>query len=336
MSQETTSMKPQKKSVSKKYNYAACIQGPGKIGWEKIPLREPRGDEVRIKLQGCGICASNIPLWQGREWFEYPIEPGNPGHEGWGVVDAIGERVEKVEVGQRVSAISFNAFAQYDYASQDAVVKLPSRFDDKPFPGEPLGCAVNIYSGSRIQKGDTVAIIGMGFLGVLLTQLASADGADVIAISRRASSLRAAKDNGAGHAVKMDDHYRIIQEVNNITGGKGCDCVIEAVGLQWPLDLAADITAQQGRLVIAGYHQDGLRKVNMQTWNWRAFDIVNAHVRNVGTYVKGMQEAVNAISNGRLNPFPLLTHEFSFDEIDKALDASIDKPQGYIKGVICI
>ncbi|MFW5774857.1 MAG: MDR/zinc-dependent alcohol dehydrogenase-like family protein [Chitinivibrionales bacterium] len=299
-------------------------------------MRKPVGNEVRIRMQGCGICASNIPLWQGREWFEYPIAPGNPGHEGWGVVDALGAQVQNVKIGQRVSAISFNAFAQYDYAPEDSVVVLPSELDDKPFPGEPLACAINIYAKSKIKKGDTVAVIGVGFLGALLTQLASADGAEVIAISRRPTSLQTAQTCGAHHTVPMDDHFKIVDTVNSITSGRGCDCVIEAVGAQWPLDLAADITAEQGRLVIAGYHQDGLRHVNMQIWNWRAFDIVNAHVRDPRVYVDGMQKAVDAAMEQRIDPFSLITHEFSLDELAQGLNASIQRPQGYIKGVIKI
>ncbi|MFW6255123.1 MAG: zinc-binding dehydrogenase, partial [Chitinivibrionales bacterium] len=189
---------------------------------------------------------------------------------------------------------------------------------------------------SKIKAGDTVAIIGIGFLGALLTQVAVCDGARVIAISRKPFSLRVAKNCGADHTIKMDDHYRILDEIKAITSGEGCDCVIEATGAQWPLDLAADIAAEEGRLVIAGYHQDGLRNVNMQTWNWRAFDVVNAHVRNSDAYVRGIQDAVKAVLDGKIDPFPLFTHEFSLEQLDKGLNASIQKPDGYIKGVVKI
>ena len=78
----------------------------------------------------------------------------------------------------------------------------------------------------------------------------------------------------------MHDHWQIIERVRELTGGTFCDRVIEAVGKQWPLDLAAELTREGGRLVIAGYHQDGPRQVNMQLWNWRGFDVVNAHERD--------------------------------------------------------
>ena len=87
---------------------------------------------------------------------------------------------------------------------------------------------------------------------------------------------------GAAETIPMHDHWQIIERVRELTGGTFCDRVIEAVGKQWPLDLAAELTREGGRLVIAGYHQDGPRQVNMQLWNWRGFDVANAHERDPG------------------------------------------------------
>ena len=96
----------------------------------------------------------------------------------------------------------------------------------------------------------------------------------------------------------MDDHWRIIEAVKALTGGRFCERVIEATGKQWPLDLAAELTAERGRLVIAGYHQDGPRQVNMQLWNWRGLDVINAHERDPAIYVHGVRAAVAAVAGG--------------------------------------
>src|SRR5215210_5469520 len=93
---------------------AAVIVTPQKVEITDVTLPAPGPTQVRIKMQGCGLCASNIPVWQGREWFSYPVAAGNPGHEGWGIVDAIGEDVTTVKVGERVAAITYNAYAEYD------------------------------------------------------------------------------------------------------------------------------------------------------------------------------------------------------------------------------
>jgi D-arabinose 1-dehydrogenase-like Zn-dependent alcohol dehydrogenase len=112
-----------------------------------------------------------------------PTERGSLGHEGWGFIDAVGEGVEGLAAGDRVPAPSYKSCAEYDIAEADAVVKLPESLAGQPFPGEPLGCAMNIFERSDIKAGQTVAIVGIGFLGALLTRLAADAGARVIAIS---------------------------------------------------------------------------------------------------------------------------------------------------------
>jgi len=110
--------------------------------------------------------------------------------------------------------------------------------------------------------------------------------------------------------------------------------VIEATGLQAPLDLAGEITAERGRLIIAGYHQDGLRQVNMQLWNWRGFDVVNAHERDPRLYVQGMAEAAAAVALGQLDPSPLYTHRFALDELPTALNHMRDRTDGFLKALV--
>src|SRR4051812_2152373 len=154
---------------------------------DDVPVPDPAADEIRVRLEGCGVCASNVPPWEGREWFTYPLAPGQLGHEGWGIVDPVGSRVSGLRAGERVAFLSNHAYAEYDVANADAVVALPRQLDDHPFPGEPLGCAMNIYGACAIERGQTVAIVGAGFLGALLTRLLSAAGATVFALSRRVS-----------------------------------------------------------------------------------------------------------------------------------------------------
>ncbi|RYG41548.1 L-iditol 2-dehydrogenase, partial [bacterium] len=268
------------------------------------------------------------------EWFNYPMEPGGLGHEGWGVVDALGEGVTGFEAGERVAFLSFHSYAEYDVADVGSVVKLPVGMEGVPLPGEPLGCAVNIFRRSHVKSGDTVAIVGIGFLGALLVQLCKSAGARVIAIARKEEVLDLARRMGADETIPMDDHWQIIEKVKALTDGKGCDVVIEAVGKQWPLDLAAELTKEMGRLVIAGYHQDGLRNVNMQLWNWRGLEVTNAHEREPEMYRKGIEEAVAAVDSGRLDPSPLYTHRFRLEELGTALDMTKDRPSGFMKALV--
>jgi len=313
---------------------AAVVTGPGEMRIETVPLPDPGRGQVRIRLEGCGVCASNLGPWAGPDWMRFPTEPGALGHEGWGFVDAVGEGVTGLRRGDRVAALSYKAYAEYDIADAHAVVRLPDALAGQPFPGEPLGCAMNVFRRSEISAGETVAIVGIGFLGAILTRLASDAGARVIAISRRPFSLDVARRMGAAETLPMDDHVAIVERVRELTRGELCERVIEAAGKQWPLDLAAELARERGRLIIAGYHQDGPRQVNMQLWNWRGLDVVNAHERDPEVYLAGMRRAVEAVASGRLDPAPLYTHAFPLERLGDALDMTRDRPDGFVKALV--
>ena len=313
---------------------AAVLTGAGKLKIDEVALPQPGPGQVRIRLEGCGVCASNLTPWEGPEWMQFPTDPGALGHEGWGTVDALGEGVDGLNLRDRVGGLSGHAYAQYDVANASEIVKIPELLKDLALPLEPFGCAFNIFRRSDIQAGQTVAIIGIGFLGAILVKLASDAGARVIAISRRQESLDLAIRMGAAETIPMADHWEIIERVRELTGGSFCDRVIEAVGKQWPLDLAAELTREGGRLIIAGYHQDGPRQVNMQLWNWRGFDVVNAHERDPQVSVRGMREAVDAIERGTIDPTLVITHEYPLERLDEALNATRDRPGNFVKAVV--
>lgn len=313
---------------------AAVLTGPGQMVVAPHPVPEPGPGQLRIRLEGCGVCASNLTPWSGPEWMQYPGEAGGLGHEGWGVVDAIGDGAAGFALGDRVAALSYHSYAEFDLVDADKAVKLPPELAGQPFPGEPLGCAFNIFRRADIEAGQTVAIVGIGFLGALLTRLATDAGARVIAISRRPESLQLAREMGAAETVPMDDHQAIIDRVKALTDGRFCARAIEAVGKQWPLDLATELTAERGKLIVAGYHQDGPRQVNMWLWNWRGIDVINAHERDPAVYIAGIREAVAAVASGRLDPRPLYTDRFPLEQLDRALDATRDRPGGFVKALV--
>ena len=138
---------------------AAVIVAPNKIELREIEIPEPNANEVRVRLESCSVCASNLEVWAGQPWFEYPLAPGAPGHEGWGIIDALGENATEFAIGDRVAFLSGNAYAECDIADKNQIVKLTAALDGKPFPGEPLGCAMNIFRRSEIKAGQTASRI---------------------------------------------------------------------------------------------------------------------------------------------------------------------------------
>jgi threonine dehydrogenase-like Zn-dependent dehydrogenase len=247
-------------------------------------------------------------------------------------VDALGDGVESLAVGARVALLSDHAFADYDTAPASSVVPLPPELDGAPVPGEALGCAMNVFRRSDVRPGHDVAVIGVGFLGALLVQLASRTGARVFAVSRRGFAREVARACGAAETLPMDGGTAAA--ILEATEGRRCDRVIEAVGHQTGIDLGTALTAEGGRLVIAGYHQDGPRQVDMQTWNWRGIDVVNAHERKPEVYVEGMRLAFEAVRSGAMDHRPLVTHRFELSALGDALDALRSRPDSFLKAVV--
>jgi threonine dehydrogenase-like Zn-dependent dehydrogenase len=133
----------------------------------------------------------------------------------------------------------------------------------------------------------------------------------------------AARDRNAAIGAALETH-----------DGHGCERVIEAGGEQATLDLASALCAEGGRMMVAGYHQDGSRQVDIQQWNWRGLDVINAHERDPAAYVAGMAAAIDAVASGQLEPDALYTHRVPFERASEAFEALRDRPDGFVKAVV--
>lgn len=307
---------------------AAVLTGPRRVDVVDVAGRAPGEGEVAVALDGCGVCGSNLPVWQGRPWFEYPLPAGAPGHEAWGWVEAAGDGAGAgAAPGAPVAVLAEAAFAERVVVPARDVVPLPAALAGQPFPGEAYACAWNAARRSRFAPGERVAVVGTGFLGSLLVALASHAGAHVVAISRRPASLDVARDMGADETVALHD-------ADLVRAAGPCDVVVDAAGVQEALDVATDLVAEGGRIVIAGYHQDGLRTVDLQTWNWKGVEVVNAHERDRDVVRQALRDAARAIVYGDVDVAPLLTHEVPLDRIADAMRALDERPPGFVKAVV--
>jgi threonine dehydrogenase-like Zn-dependent dehydrogenase len=167
----------------------------------------------------------------------------------------------------------------------------------------------------------------------VVTRLAVAAGARVFAIARRPYALGLAARLGA-EPIALEGAGSVLEEIRRRTDQALCDVAVEVVGLQEPLDVAAALVRVGGRLVIAGFHQDGRRAIDLCDWNWRALDVVNAHERDPAVLMEAMHLAADEVAGGALDLAPLLTHAFPLERLGAAFAAMRDRPDGFLKALV--
>jgi threonine dehydrogenase-like Zn-dependent dehydrogenase len=315
---------------------SATLLEPRRFEVDSMETPAPGDGEVLLKVRGCGVCGSDMGPWKGIQGLEYPMKPGAPGHEVFGTVQALGAGVAGLAVGDPVTALTYRAYSEYDLARAEDIVPLPPALAGRVVLGEPVACAVNVSHRAGVQEGDVVVLLGTGFLGALMLQLLRRQGAPkpkrVFTASRRKLAPEMADRLGVDESLTYEDDVH--NRIGAVTAGEMADVVIEATGKQRPLDLGGELTRVRGRLIVAGYHQDGSRTVNMQLWNWRGIDVINAHERDPGIYKRGMEEGVRLLAEGGLDLEPLITHTFPLAEINRAFATAEERPDGFLKSVV--
>lgn len=171
-------------------------------------------------------------------------------------------------------------------------------------------------------------------MGLIMVQLlASSAISNLTVVDPRADARDAAMACGADQVYEPSNVPTRLRYSMDSAATDGFDVIVEASGSQAGLDLAGDLVRPHGVLSILGYHQ-GLRQVRLQDWNWKALDVVNAHVRDQRLLREATLAGLRLQQVGRLNMHKLVTHRFSADRIDDAFETLRGKPQGFIKSVV--
>jgi NADPH2:quinone reductase len=303
---------------------ALRLDGPRQVKLVEAPEPVPGPGEVVIRVRACGVCGSDLNAWRGVPGIEYPMSPGAPGHETQGDVVRVGAGVHGLRVGDSVTGLMWNGFAELGVAREEDLVAVGSEWDN--LLGEPLACAMNVVRRSRLTAGDRFAIVGFGYLAALLVQLVPDSAGAWVAVSRRADSRAMARRLGAEAAYDFASVPADLWDSFGVT--------IEAAGVQQTLDYATWLTAYGGRLIVAGYHADGPRTVNMQSWNWKGIDVVNAHERQSAVYVDALRSALGMLSTRHVDPTALNSHVLPLDDVAQAFMLADSRPPGFVKAVV--
>jgi L-iditol 2-dehydrogenase len=309
----------------------AVLTAPRRLDVVDEPVREPGPGEVLLRVASCGVCASELDMWQGHSDVAYPRFPG---HEVSGTVEGVGAGVTAFAPGEAVAAwVTERGFAEY------VVVRADYCFPAGDVPlelalAEPLACAVNAVERAAPALGDDVVIIGAGFMGNLVQMLVQLTGPRAVVVAdTRPDALERARRLGATATVDVR-RESLADAVRADTDEEGADVSFEVTGVQAGLDALGEVTRMSGKVVIVGFHQGGDRAIPLGLWNWLAFDIVNAHFRDVDTIMGGMRTGMRLLTSGRLSLADLVTHRFELADVNEAFAVAVEKPPGFVKATV--
>lgn len=289
---------------------------------------DPGPGEVQVRGGACGICAWDIATARhGREM--QPMAP--PGHEGVGYVVKVGAGVTDLKEGDRVAG---GGFATVRTLPVGRVYKLPpSSLADEHWIVEPVSCVVTGLDHCRLRPGDRVAVIGAGFMGLLLLQgLLRAPVGHLAVVDVAQARLDLARTFGVADTYNATQIERA--SIVDVLKQQAFDVVVDASGSQAGLDLATDIVRRGGLINLFGWIKGERATFDPTKWHGGGFTIVNsspaARLRDP------FPAAIRLIEQGVFDLRPLVTHVVPLAEYPALMRRILDGDPTYIKGVITL
>lgn len=291
-----------------------------------IPVCGP--DDVLVKTAGCGICEGDVFQYKNRGKLQ---EETLLGHEGSGIVEAVGANIKKFKAGDNVTALG-GKYAEYFVEAESHLVLLPPNIAPVWALGEPIACFVHAASRFGTRKGDRVAIIGCGYMGAGCIEMVKIQGAgEIVAIEpldwRRAQALKCGADKTYDPTGKTPQD--ILADLGEF------DIVIEAAGVEQVIEICTILVKQHGTIVLVGYHQsnNGMRTVDMKTWNFKAINVINGHVRRNDEKVEAMKYGMQLQSEEKLK-FDGMIEYCCLENVTEAFESLVSRKAGLYKAVL--
>ncbi len=324
---------------------ASLLLSPGEIAIDDVADPSPAADEVMIQCSYAGICGTDVSFYRGHRSVPYPFVLG---HEVMGSVAALGKNVKNLSVGQRVvvepnypcgscrlcrggrgaicsqkGSMGVNlpgCFSEYAVAPAEFVWPLPDTIADQDAATiEPLAVSMHGFLQSGVQRGDTVAVLGCGVVGLLLIHAAAASGAHVIAHDRFADKLEMARQLGAEPASETEDTTGLWREKNVIA-------VFECAGASATVELALEAAPRGAQVVLLG--------LSSEPASFRSLRLVregiNIRTSMIYDHPADFTRSIEEVAQGLLHPGSIVTHTFSFSSIKDALELACTGGAGKI------
>ncbi len=326
---------------------AVTFQGPSDVRVEDKPEPElVASDDAIVRVAATGICGSDLHLYHGRIALEQGFTLG---HEFVGTVVAAGPDVTEVDTGDRVLGCFCSAcgncffcrigeYAKCDESrvfghgktlgalqgAQAEMVLVPhanltlrrvpeGMTDDVAlFAGDVMGTGWHAVEQAGVRPGDSIAVLGLGPVGLSAVQAARASGAaTVVAIDSVPDRLALAESFGALPVHLTEDDPRAA--VNAATGGRGVDATVDAVGHPDVLDMAVRITRKAGTISAIGVYAERVQ-VHMGLIWIKSLTLKSGQANVIGH----VDRVIALLSAGLLDPRPLVTHHMGLDDAVEA------------------
>jgi L-iditol 2-dehydrogenase len=340
---------------------AAVLYGKEDVRLESVPVPLVGAGELLIRIRTALTCGTDVKVFRRGYHAKMIIPPALFGHEMAGDIVAVGEGITKFRVGQRIVAANsapcdrcfFCRHNQqnlcedllFNNGAYAEFMRLPERIvrtNTYPIPStlaykdaalvEPLACVLRGLHESNVQPGDTIAVMGLGSIGLMLVRLAKwAFGVRVIAIARRLEQVDRAVMLGADEGILMADHAAVISEVRACTSGRGADVVIEAIGHPQVWELATQLVRKGGTVNFFGGCPTGT-KVSLDTALLHYSEITcKASFHHTPDHIR---RALDLIADGAVTARHFINHEEPLSRLPQVLSDLAHHRNGQIKTAI--
>ena len=332
----------------------AVMEGIGKMGYTRRPIPTPKADEVLVKLEYVGICGSDMHYYETGAIGDYVVEPPFVlGHEPGGTVVEVGSNVKHLKVGDRVALEPGKTCGRCEFCRQGKYNLCPDVvfFATPPVDGvfqeyaahEAALCFklpdnVSTLEGALIEPlavgfhaGQTAVVMGAGCIGLVSMMALKAQGVSrVYVVDVMAKRLEKALELGADGVINGKEEDAV-EAVRRLTGGAGCDLVIETAGTEITTRQAIHMTKKGAVIVLVGYSKSGEMTLPMSLVLDKELTF-----KTVFRYRHIYPMAIDAVAAGRVNLKGIVTDIFDFEDIQNAMDRSVADKANIVKAVVRI
>ncbi len=327
-----------------------------------VPDPVPGENEVIVAVRAAGICGSDIPRIFKNGTYTFPLIPG---HEFSGVVSSIGKNVDQIWQGKRVGVFplipcrtcescrkkQYEMCKNYDYLGSrrdggfagyvavpaDNLIALPDQVSfEEAAMLEPM--AVAVHAMRRIQPGkqDTIAVCGLGTIGLLLLMFLKEAGIEnILVIGNKDSQKKIVHRMGIAEEKYCDYREKDAQAwIMERTNGRGADVFFECVGRNETVLLAVNNAAPGGKIMLVGNPYTDMMFDRAVYWK-----ILRNQLTVTGTWNSSFDHNIQddwhyvmeRLEQNRVNPKELISHRFPFEEMEKGFSIMRDKTEDYVK-----